>query len=473
MNRARICCRTLLLLLLFLLPCTPVWPAFDDGPVTEIVLDCSLSMKRAGPEHSARIDLAWLALARHYHRIALGQPDAGRTPALRLAGGSTHRDNPWLPGQLVHDGSSAPSPFLPGHSLPPAPMADGLLPLSEALTKAAGHLHRRRNRSQGFIVLIAAGWEGGAGNPYDLSNGSEKGNPTPVIHVIGLAPLPAESRQLRQLAARSGGIYREVGGLAGLEQALHLLAGSGGIYFTASSSSGEPPPAGSRLRVADRRGWYRRDFDYQDWKDRGGEIWVPAGPYDLELSCSGRSSPFPVLPLSVERGRISRRRLTIPEQGLLRIQLLSPAGSTREAGATIFILDESESPIYRLGDRDQFVIPLFPGQYRARICPYRSVNGFGELSRDVRILPRMEEAIEILLPSEGLLVIDGGSETPHRVRIEDRGGIEVWSGRPEGPLSLPEGRYRLRVFGENGEKVKSKRFRIRGGETRRLTPFRR
>ncbi len=462
--------RTVLLILL-LLPCTPVWPAAEEGPITEIVLDCSLAMKDTGPQHSARIDLAWRALARYYQRVDPHTPSACKPPALRLAGGSTHQDNPWHPGQLVYDGRGGPTPFSSELPLPPPPLADGLLPLTQSLIAASRDLPHRGEHCQGYLLLIAAGWEGGAGNPHDLGNGRKGGNGSTVIHVIGLAPLPAEARQLRQLAVRSGGIYREVGGLAGLEQALHILGGSGGIWFSASSQSGEPPPAGSRLRVADRRGWYERDFDYQAWVARGMQTWVPAGPYDLLLTCSGRSEPFAAPPASVARGAVTRRRLTLPEMGRLDIRLFSAAPTTRQHGATISILDEAGQPVYRLNDRDDCSIPLFPGNYRTRILPYVSSTGFGELTREFSILPRVEETLNIRLPAEGQIVFVLEGAAPPRIRIEERGGNAVWNGRAESPLSLPEGRYRLRVLDEDGERLKSKRFRIRGGKTSQLGPF--
>jgi hypothetical protein len=458
-------------ILLLLLPCAPAWPAGDDALCSEIVLDCSLAMKDAGPQHSARIDLAWQALARHYRRIGQDSAHTGKPPALRLAGGSPQRDNPWRPGQLIYDGRNGSPPFSPDNPLPPAPLADGLLLLSEALVDAAHDLPQRGGQSQGFLLLIAAGWEGGTGNPHDLANGREGGKGCTVIHVIGLAPMPAEARQLRQLAARSGGIYREVGGLAGLEQALHILGGSGGIWFTASSHSGEPPPAGSRLRVADRRGSYERDFDYQAWVDRGQQVWVPAGPYDLLLTCSGRSEPFHAPPLSVEQGVVTRRCLTLPERGRLDVRLLSPAPSTRQQAATISILDEAGQPVYRVNDRDECSIPLFPGRYQVRIRPYIFSTGFGELTREFSILPRSKETMDIRLPAEGQVVFLHDNAPAPQLRIEDRRGVEVWNGDADHPLSLPEGRYRLRVLDQDGERLKSQRFRIRGGMTYRLGPF--
>lgn len=458
------------IVLLLLFCCCAAWAASSDGPVTEIVLDCSRAMKATGPEHDSSIQMAWQALAHHYLGLAAETTGTRRLPALRLAGGSAGGDNQWRPDQLVHDGRSGHSPFRPGCPLPPAPAAGGLLPLSQALSAAAGDLARNRNRSQGYILLIAAGWEGGTGNPHDLANGSQSGNGAPVIHVIGLAPLPAEARQLRQLAAKSGGIYREVAGPAGLEQALQILAGSGGILFSASTADGEPPPPGSRLSIADRRGWYRRDFDYQAWAHRGGQTWVPAGPYDLELHCSGRSSPFPAPPVSVERGRLSRCTLEVPHRGQLTVQVTSPEKTARRPESTISIFDGDGQPVYRLNYRDQYSIPLYPGEYLMRVRPYPDLNSFGEETRWFRIKEGEPTAIYIHLPAEGLLVFEQSGPAP-QVRIEDRQGAVVWNGMADGTLSLPAGRYRMRLLNEDRELVKSKRFRIRGGETRRLGPF--
>ncbi len=467
MRLAGTCCTTLLILLLLAVP----GRAEDDGPLAEIILDCSLAMKAGDPELDSRMEMAWQALAAHYQRIAEDPNGLLRPPALRLAGGSSRKDNPWQPGQLVNDGSTGTTPFLPGNPLPPAPEAGGLLPLSAALSAAMDDLDHRSNQSQGFILLIAAGWEGGSGNPHHLGRDSRDGRGTPVIHVIGLAPLPAESRQLHQLAARTGGIYREVGGPAGLAQALHILAGSGGLRITAWSKSRVAPPPGSRLRIADRRGWYQRDFDYLDWVQRGGQIWVPPGPYDLELTCSGHAAPFRAPSLSVDQGRLTRHRFMLPESGTVTVRFISPEETSRQDAAVFSILDEDGQPVYRQTDCDSCSLTLFPGTYTARVRPYPWAGEFGVLSRKFRIGEGEETRLDIQLPAEGLLVIEG-EETGPRVIIEDRQGLKVMSGRAEDPLSLPEGRYRLQILNDDREVVKSKRFRIRAGRTSRLGPFR-
>ncbi len=116
MKLAGTCCTTLLILLLLAVP----GRAKDNGPLAEIILDCSLSMKAGGPELSSRMEMAWQALAAHYQRIAEDPNGLLRPPALRLAGGSPRKGNPWQPGQLVNDGSSGTEPFLPGDPLPSA-----------------------------------------------------------------------------------------------------------------------------------------------------------------------------------------------------------------------------------------------------------------------------------------------------------------------------------------------------------------
>jgi len=449
-------------LLLLLLCGVPALAITDTGPVTEIVLDCSVAMKGDDPAHSARIEVAWQALANHYRRLGRGP-----VPALRLAGGSPGPENPWPANGLIHDGRPGPSPFGTDGPLPEPPLADGLLQLTRSLEAATNDLHRVRSRHQGFILLIAAGWEGGSGNPREFARGNGGKNGTPVIHVIGVAPRPAESRQLHQLAASNGGIYRKVDGLAGLEDALEILSGSGGIYFAATSQGGSPPPPGSRLRIADRRGWYTRDFDYRDWQERQYQIWVPAGPYDLELTCSGLAEPFPVEGLAVERGQLARRHLTLPELGRLEVRLVSPEGSTRQNGATISVFDETGHPVYRLNHLDEGTIDLFPGEYRLLIRPY-GWAGFREVSHSFNILPRGTETMSIDLPAEGLLELAAPGS---RIRLETRKKVEIWRGRSEGPISLPEGRYRLVVLDDGGGKLKTKRIRIRGGKTCLVGPF--
>jgi len=443
-------------MLLALLCAVPTMAA-DEGPACEIILDCSLAMKATGPEHSARIDIAWQALGAFYGRVGHDPAWTGGLPRLRLAGGDPHPDNPRLPGEVIDDGIGASAP----------PLASGLLPLSETLEAAAESIGKRGGRARGFVVLVAAGWEGGPGNPYATSGGTG----SPVVHVIGLAPPPAEARQLRQLAVRTGGIYREAAGPAGLEQALHLLAGSGGIYLTAATAGGEAPPPGSRLTIADRRGLYGRNFDYQVWNDRGRVVWVPAGPYDLSLTCSGRAAPFPGPPVSVTQGRLIRRRLNLPDRGRLALQLHPQGPTTRTSGATISILDEENRPAYRVSRRDECVIPLYPGRYRVRITPYPAMKEFGEIIREFGILSRVEEIIEAELPPEGRLVFRTGMGIPSRVRLERRDGTPLWTGRADESLSLPEGKYRLRVLDEEGEVAKSKRVRVRAGELTTLGPY--
>jgi hypothetical protein len=440
----------------------PVMAANDGGPVTEIVLDCSVAMKGDDPAHSARIEVAWQALANHYRRLGRGQ-----VPILRLAGGSPSPENPWPANGLVHDGGIGSSPFGADGPLPEAPLADGLLPLTRSLEAAAKDLQRTRNRHQGFILLIAAGWEGGRGNPHQFARSNGGRNGTPVIHVIGLAPRPDESRQLHQLAARSGGIYRKVAGVAGLERAIDILSGSGGIYFAAKSQGGTLPPAGSRLRIADRRGWYTRDFDYQDWQARHNQIWVPAGPYDLELTCSGLADPFPVEGLAVERGRLTRRNLTLPELGRLEIRLVSPEGSTRQGNATFSVVDDTDHPVFRQDNRDEGSIDLFPGSYRVLVRPY-GWAGFGEVSRGFEIRPRGTETVLIDLPAEGLLEL---ADPMTKIRLETRKKVPIWRGRPEGPISLPKGRYRVVALDDQGNDIGRKRIRIRAGRTCRVEPF--
>lgn len=443
--------------LLALLCAVPRVTAADKVPVCEIILDCSLAMKGTGTGRTARIDIAWQALGSFFRTAEEDPAWAGGLPRLRLAGGDPDPANPHSPGRVIDGGI--------GTSVPP--LAGGLLPLSGSLEAAAASIGKRGGRARGFVVLVAAGWEGGQENPYAISGGTA----SPVVHVIGLAPEPAEARQLRQLAVRTGGIYREAGGPAGLEQALHLLAGSGGIYLAASTTGGEAPPPGSRLTIADRRGLYDRNFDFQVWNERGRVVWVPAGPYDLSLTCSGRAEPFPGPPVSVSQGRLIRRRLDLPERGRLVFEMHPRGPSTRRAGATITILDEAGKPAYRLNGRDEYTVPLYPGRYRVRIRPYPKMTAYGEIHREISIIARVEERIEAVLPPEGRIAFRAGTGETARVRLELRDGTPLWSGLAQGSFSLPEGKYRLKILDADGEVVKSKRMRVRAGELTTLGPY--
>ena len=80
MRLAATCCTTLLILLLFAVP----GHAEDDGPLAEIILDCSLAMKAVDPELDSRMEMAWQALAAHYQRIAEDPNGLLRTRAAQL-----------------------------------------------------------------------------------------------------------------------------------------------------------------------------------------------------------------------------------------------------------------------------------------------------------------------------------------------------------------------------------------------------
>lgn len=155
--------------------------------------------------------------------------------------------------------------------------AIGYTPIAQALTLAAEDLPVGDDQLN-TIILISDGEETCGGDPTTVARTLKASDAAITTHVIDYEADASSSRQLREIAEASGGLYRDAQNAAGLAEALDTALGAAqsnaSLRVETTGVDGAQVPATLDLLETDTD---RRLTDLAAWTDHK----VPAGIYDV------------------------------------------------------------------------------------------------------------------------------------------------------------------------------------------------